>query len=354
MMIGKAVHLLLFLTIHVKIFSQSAYEPHIWLSNYTIKSSLKNTLIGRVLMDNAQDHNLSLTGQNAQLFKLKKDQLFLSSKGKQYFKNSNRASLTIQSTLKNGSIGNQTFTLLKDEFAQNKVIAHRGAWRNSDTPQNSIASLQAAIALKVCGTEFDIHLTADGIPVINHDPDFQGTPIEKTTYSELLKNTLSNGEPIPTFESFLLGGMQQQKTKLVADLKPSVLNKEHSIKLAEKVIEIVNQLQAQAWMLYISFDYEILKRILELDPHAHTQYLKGNVEVDQLKADGIQGADYHFSIYKRDDQWIQNAHKKGILVNVWTVNDIHLMNYFLDRNIDYLTTDEPESLLDLILQRAKK
>jgi beta-glucanase (GH16 family) len=55
----------------------------------------------------------------------------------------------------------------KSEFTQNKVIAHRGAWKNTNAPQNSIASLQTAINLGVTGSEFDIHMTGE-IDIMEH------------------------------------------------------------------------------------------------------------------------------------------------------------------------------------------
>ena len=79
----------------------------------------------------------------------------------------------------------------KKKLANNKdlvnpVIAHRGAWKQKSLPQNSIASLQEAINLKCRGSEFDVHLTADDVLVVNHDHLFYGLDIEKSTYKMLL------------------------------------------------------------------------------------------------------------------------------------------------------------------------
>ncbi|MDR0724441.1 MAG: glycerophosphodiester phosphodiesterase, partial [Prevotellaceae bacterium] len=35
----------------------------------------------------------------------------------------------------------------------------------------------------------------------------------------------------------------------------------------------------------------------------------------------------------------------GLSLNVWTVNSSEAMDLFLNRNVDYITTDEPELLL---------
>lgn len=37
---------------------------------------------------------------------------------------------------------------MMNEESKTKVIAHRGAWKNTNVPENSIAALQHAIALK--------------------------------------------------------------------------------------------------------------------------------------------------------------------------------------------------------------
>ena len=47
-------------------------------------------------------------------------------------------------------------------------LAHRGDWRHQ--PENSIAALQAAVAIPGCdGVEFDVRLSGDGVPVLLHD-----------------------------------------------------------------------------------------------------------------------------------------------------------------------------------------
>lgn len=47
-------------------------------------------------------------------------------------------------------------------------LAHRGDWRVA--PENTVAALQAAVRLPACdGVEFDVRLSADGIPVVLHD-----------------------------------------------------------------------------------------------------------------------------------------------------------------------------------------
>jgi glycerophosphoryl diester phosphodiesterase len=57
-------------------------------------------------------------------------------------------------------------------------LAHRGDWRHA--PENTIEAFRAALAIPACdGLELDVRLSADGVPVVLHDPTLarvQGRP----------------------------------------------------------------------------------------------------------------------------------------------------------------------------------
>lgn len=65
-----------------------------------------------------------------------------------------------------------------------KIIGHRGA--AGLARENTAAAFKTAINLGVDGIEFDVHVTRDAIPVINHDPDIGGKVIADSSYAELL------------------------------------------------------------------------------------------------------------------------------------------------------------------------
>ena len=233
-------------------------------------------------------------------------------------------------------------------FAANPVVAHRGAFKKNGFPENSIASLKEAIRLQCTGSEFDVRMSADDSLVINHDPHFNQLEIEKTSYTELASHKLSNGETIPTLRQYLVAGLQNNtETRLVLEIKPSA-TKERGKLIAEKVVALVRQLNAEPMIVYISFDYDILKKVVEINPKAATQYLNGDLSPEQLKADGITGADYHFSVFQKHPEWIENAKKNGIALNAWTVNEEADMKWLLQQKFDYITTNEPELLLSTV------
>lgn len=239
-----------------------------------------------------------------------------------------------------------------ESWNKNGVIAHRGAWKAKGLPENSIAALKEAVRLGCYGSEFDVHMTADGVLVVNHDADFLGLPIEESTYEALLAKQLSNGESIPTLADYLKQGKRQKKTKLILEIKPSKAGAANDKVLTEKVVALVDQLGAQRWVDYISFSYEILKKIKELEPAANVSYLAGDVALEKLKEDGFYGADYHYTVYEKGD-WFAKAKALGLTLNAWTVNAEKEMNWLLDNRVEFITTNEPELLLNLLKSRKK-
>lgn len=234
------------------------------------------------------------------------------------------------------------------KFADNPVVAHRGAFKKNNLPENSIAALKEAIRLRCTGSEFDIWMTADDSLIINHDPHYNKLKVEKTSYQELAATPLSNGEKLPTLRQYIIAGLANNKsTRLIFEIKPSA-SKERGLLIAEKVVAMIRQYNAQKMAVYISFDYEICKRILQLEPNASIQYLNGDIAPAQLRKDGINGADYHHSIFTKNPGWIAEAKENNIVLNAWTVNKKEDMERLLKQGFHFITTNEPELLLSLL------
>jgi glycerophosphoryl diester phosphodiesterase len=53
-----------------------------------------------------------------------------------------------------------------------RILAHRGS-PTSDTVENSIPAISAALAAGADGVEVDLRLTADGVLAVCHDPDLR-------------------------------------------------------------------------------------------------------------------------------------------------------------------------------------
>jgi glycerophosphoryl diester phosphodiesterase len=318
---------------------------HPCLDNYSIPLNIRGVKIARIIYPmEVNSEKVYLLRDSSGLFRITRDgYISLKRNIALYSSGPFRYGITLKKD-------NKLFDLelVKDEFIHNKVIAHRGAWKNHSLTENTIGSLKKAIELGCEGSEFDVWLSADNVPVICHDGSVHGRQIEKTTAAELQKIDLKNGDMVPTLEQYLLTIKTQNKTRLFLEIKSSGISQERSLAVADSVVRMVYYLKAQAWVKYISFNYGVLKRIIQLDPTAFTAYLNGDKKVAELKNDSIKGLDYPFYSFHSDKTLLNDAHQSGLSVNVWTVDNTEEMQFLLAGGADMITTNEPEILLALI------
>ena len=223
--------------------------------------------------------------------------------------------------------------------AQTQVIAHRGFWKTEGSAQNSIAALEKAAEERLYGSEFDVQVTLDGKLIVNHDSKFQGFVIAETPFKELKKIKLKNGEKLPTLKKYLKAG-KKQDIQLILEIK-SHKSKEVEDKMAADIVKMVKKMGLQKQVEYIAFSLNICEQLAKLTPESEIAYLNGNLSPAELKKKGINGIDYNQKVLEKHPEWVEEAHRLGMKVNVWTVNKEDMMRKFIDMKVDYITTDYP-------------
>ena len=80
-------------------------------------------------------------------------------------------------------------------------LAHRGDWRHAT--ENTIPALLAALEVPACdGLEFDVRLSADGVPVLSHDADLARVFGRRERVEELAADELDS-IGVPTLAAVL-------------------------------------------------------------------------------------------------------------------------------------------------------
>lgn len=240
-----------------------------------------------------------------------------------------------------------TFAVVFGAVAQPRVIAHRGHWTPTGSAQNSLAALKLSDKIGVFGAEFDVHITSDGVAVINHDATLFGVRIEDTPYSRLKKLRLLNGEPLPTLEKYLRQARRlKNNTRLILEIKPhrSPTNEDRCV---NEVLRLIKKYGLEGRTDYISFSIYVCERLVHLSPKAHIAYLGGNITPQDIRNRGLSGIDYSQDVLQKHPEWIEEAHRLGLTVNVWTVNTEEKMHHFIEKNVDFITTNHPEEALRL-------
>lgn len=228
---------------------------------------------------------------------------------------------------------------------QTQIIAHRGFWQ-TDPPaiENSLQALENAQQLNIYGTEFDVRMSKDGVLLIYHDEYFGNLEISETNFADLEKLKLQNGENLPTLKNYLAKGKEHSSLKLMIELKP-IHSEVKENELVQKTVQMVKQLHLESQTEFISFSLNICEQLKE-EPDFKVFYLNGDLSPLEIKEKGLDGIDYHYSIFLKNPTWIAEAKTLGLITNSWTVNDVEIFEKLQKQGIDYITTDIPDQLMD--------
>ncbi len=243
------------------------------------------------------------------------------------------------------------------EHERTGIVAHRGFWNCEEAgyAKNSVAALECAQKNHFWGSEFDVNMTADSVLMVFHDSFIDGKRIEDYPYSEFADFRLANGECIPTIDMYLEQGRKSTRTMLVYELKP------HSSPEIEDVfVELtISKLKEYRLLkprrvMFISFSYHICQKLAELLPGFTVQYLNGEKAPAEVMSDGINGIDYHYSVFHAHPDWRGQAEELGMSTNAWTVNSEKEMKSMIDMQVMYITTDNPLQLREVLRRSDRK
>lgn len=226
-----------------------------------------------------------------------------------------------------------------------KVIAHRGA-HTDGASENSLAALRKAMDANYYGIELDVWITTDGQLVVHHDGVASGLTFQNCTYSQIKNIKLSNGESLPTFDSFIStfkSKMDKSSSKLIIEFKTHS-GAARNYAAIDKVMKMVADNNLKDRVEYIAFSYDNCKHIVANDQAAIVGYLNGDLTPAKVKADGIRSIDYSTTAFANHPEWIRQALDLGVIVNVWTVNSVSDMMRYIGMGADYITTDAPATL----------
>ena len=257
---------------------------------------------------------------------------------------------------------NDVKAYLSRRVPSTEIVAHRGLWKGN--AENSIASLREAQHFGCWGSEFDLHLTADDEVVVNHDRTIDGLDIQKSTLAEVRTKKLANGETVPTLAEYMLQAARSRDCLPVLELKPQETPGREDI-LVERCLQALRPVpqnipaqyaayvrrQEPMKVAFISFSHYICRELAKKAPGFTVQYLGGDIAPSVLHAEGINGIDYHYSVFYKHPEWVKEAHDLGMTVNVWTVDGREDIEAMRDLGVDQITTNDP-ALVRTVLWEA--
>jgi glycerophosphoryl diester phosphodiesterase len=237
------------------------------------------------------------------------------------------------------------------------AFAHRGGAADGD--ENTTAAFERAVALGYRYVETDVHATADGVPVVFHDATLHrltGHPgrIADLRWADLSTVLVGGAGAVPRLDEVLDAWPQ---IRFNIDVK--------SDPVTEPAVEAIRRAGAADRVLFASFSDARLARVRALaGPKVATSM--GVRAVARLRLASLAGprprlppsvAAVQVPLRARglrlvDRRFVAYAHRVGLQVHVWTIDDPAVMHTLLDLGVDGIMTDRVDVLRDVYAARG--
>lgn len=231
-----------------------------------------------------------------------------------------------------------------------EIIAHRGF--SGIAPENTLAAFEAAIAYEADSIEFDVQLSADGVPMVIHDATLlrtTGVPgkVRKRTVEQLKLRDAGawfddrfRGERIPTLKE-VLTTVKGIKKFIYMEVKT------HSQWSDEKIDELVDLIVEEGWKnkcIVASFNAGFIDRVRERSGNLSLGYIVANRHAfrTQLAKAANAGDTTIMSKYKvllKYPSLIKASREQGVDVVAWTVDKPKIFQKLLDLGVGRIETN---------------
>ena len=238
------------------------------------------------------------------------------------------------------------------------VLAHRGA--SAAESENTLEAFEMALAVGADGVEFDVRLTADGIPVVMHDPAVERTTdgkglVRDLTLDELkrLRIRLAGGgyAEVPTLAETLelLSGRGAADVEIKnipgePDFDPS------PDLVVEAILHALDETSFVGPALLSSFDPRSIAHARALRPDVPTGLLSIE-QVDAASALSFARSEGHpwmlpaaAAFLAAGETCVREAHEEGVRVGTWVLDDPDLASRALGWGIDAVATNDPAAI----------
>jgi glycerophosphoryl diester phosphodiesterase len=234
-------------------------------------------------------------------------------------------------------------------------------------------SFQAAIDLGTRYLETDIHMTRDGELVVSHDGDLEricGRPgiIREMDYADLANADAGytftlDGREFP----FRGKGLRIPRlADLLATFSDAFFNidlKPEDVSITSSALRVIDAAKMRRRVLLASEHQNRLDEVRAMAPAVATSF--GYLEIVALMqamaardpayqptGDALQIPPEYHSWKLATPETIAMAHRHGVEVHVWTVNDAPAMREMLELGVDGIMSDFPDLALKVAAFRA--
>lgn len=278
----------------------------------------------------------------------------------------------------------------RSPWLDRRVIAYAhqgGAWEG---PSSTLHAIAAALDAGATAIELDVHATSDGQLVVCHDPTVDRTTdgsgrIAELTYAELA--TLDNAywwapgadvspgldpgrypfrgrapedhrfgiarleEVLEEFPGVVLNLDIKETAPAVAPYEETLATLLHSYGRVEDVI--VASFLDQATDAFSAFAPDIATSAGTGAVANFYQSVRAGEEPAPMRHVALQVPATYAGVRLVDDAFVEAAHRAGLAVHVWTVDEEADMERLCGLGVDGIITDRPSVLAGVLARRGK-
>lgn len=228
------------------------------------------------------------------------------------------------------------------------MTGHRGF--SAQYPENTMASIQAAVEAGVDWVEFDIQESADHVLFLCHDGNMGGIAgVDKNswdmTWDEISRlHVLSSSEPFVKLED-VLAYLEKTDVKLNVELKPD----EHQSPDYEKnVLNMIDSYDLKGRYVIASQNYECLEKVKSIDSKRPTLFV---TDLIRSPLEDLSAADnFSIAISGINQDVVDEVHAAGKTIDGWTVDSRQEIEYLLDLGVDNIITNNVSYTKDIIYE----
>ena len=238
------------------------------------------------------------------------------------------------------------------------AFAHRGGAADGD--ENSMAAFGRSVAAGYRYLETDVHATSDGVAVVFHDDTLdrifgRSGRIEDLTWTDVCSLRAGGESVVPQLIDLL---------DAWPDVRLNIDMKHDSA--VDPTVEALWKCNARDRVLLASFSDRRIRWARQLcGPRQATSM--GQRETARLRFGSLHGRGLagfvpgvaavqvpvkYAGIRVVDARFVAHAHRLGMQVHVWTIDDPAVMSELLDLGVDGIMTDRIEVLRDVLKERG--
>jgi glycerophosphoryl diester phosphodiesterase len=253
------------------------------------------------------------------------------------------------------------------------VYAHRGSCALG--PENTIAAFDIGLDAGADGLELDVHLSADGVPVVVHDPTLDRTtdatgPVNARSADELARvdagyrfQNAAGGTPfrgrgigVPTLFEVL---QRYPNVPTIVELK--VDSEDCGVRVAQAICAA----DAASRVCLAGYGFRSARGARNALPSAAASACHAEVRralyaswlgwsAGRLPYQGYQVPEWSGWLPVVSPRFVRRAHRMGLAVEVWTVDEPEHMERLLELGVDGLISNRPDLAVKVRNRHAEK